>query len=349
MSDTTLFGKTPEALATVADEFNRPPFVARQLADWLYVKQVDSIEKMTNLPKALRTALAERYAMGRTSFTAVTESADGVRKYLFPAPDGHTVESAWIPDKERSTLCVSTQTGCRRACRFCATGRAGFHGNLTAGDILNQLASLPERDRVTNMVFMGMGEPLDNVDATLDAVHILTSEHGYAWSPSRITVSTVGILPALDRLLAEARCHVAWSLHTPFADERAALMPVERKYPMHQILETLRRAGAFGGQRRLMIEITLLRGINDSERHARETARILRGLQCRVNLIPFNPSPGIPFEPSSRATLEAYQTTLKDAGWVTTIRQSRGADIAAACGLLAQIDRGDQPEKSRCP
>lgn len=333
-----LFGRTPEELSALAAEFGLPAFAARQLAEWLYVKQVDSLDRMTNLSRATRTALAERYAVGRDPFSEVAESADGVKKYLFPIPGGHAVESAWIPDGERSTLCLSTQVGCRRACRFCATGLAGFRGNLSAGQILNQLTSLPERDRVKNLVFMGMGEPLDNIDATLAAARILTSDRGYAWSPSRITVSTVGILPALDRLLREVRCHVAWSLHTPFPDERAALVPAERSHPMRGVLDTLRRSDAFGGQRRLMIEIAPLRGVTDSARHARETARILRGLRCRVNLIPFNAAPGLPFEPSDRVALEAYQNILKAAGWMTTIRRSRGGDIAAACGMLARTN-----------
>ncbi|MDZ4200511.1 MAG: 23S rRNA (adenine(2503)-C(2))-methyltransferase RlmN [Kiritimatiellia bacterium] len=348
-----LFGMTLDELAAETAALGLPAFAARQMTDWLYAKNAASIEEMTNLPKAARTALAETFEIGRTPPAGRMQSADGVRKYLFPVDAGRAVETAWIPDRDRATLCVSTQIGCCRACRFCATGRMGLRGNLSGGQILNQLASLPDPETVTNLVFMGIGEPLDNPEATLAAVRILTAPWGYAWSPSRISVSTVGILPALERLLAESRCHVAWSLHSPFPDERATLMPVERQYPMLTVLEVLRQSAAFEGQRRLMIEITLLRGINDSLQHARETERLLRGLRCRVNLIPFNPTPDLPFEASGRDTLEAYQDVLIRAGRRTTIRNSRGADIFAACGLLAtarpERGEGDVPKSGEAP
>ena len=343
MTPRALFGLTLDELSIIAAELGLPTFAARQMADWLYAKRASSIEDMTNLPREARVQLASAYEIGRITPLTVEESADGTRKYLFPVGQGRAVETAWIPDKARVTLCVSTQIGCRWACQFCATGRSPFGGNLSAGEILSQMAGPSAGGRITNLVFMGMGEPLDSPEATLAAVRILTSAWGYGWSPSRVTVSTVGVLPGLKQLLEQARCHVALSLHSPFPDERARLMPAEKAYPLVSVLEVLRRSDAFGGQRRLMIEIVLLRGVNDSVRHAKETARLLQGLPCRVNLISYNPAPGLPFEASDRSTMEAYQSFLKSTGRVTTIRVSRGGDIAAACGLLARTRPDSKP------
>lgn len=259
---------------------------------------------------------------------------DGTKKYLYRTADGHYVESAYIPDGDRATLCVSSQAGCRMGCRFCMTGRQGLRGQLTSGDILNQMASLPERGRLTNMVYMGMGEPLDNPDQVLRSLEILTAEWGYGWSPTRITVSTAGVVPGLRRLLDESRVHVAVSLHNPFSEQRAEIMPVERAFPVRDVVSLLRRYD-FGGQRRVSFEYIVLAGMNDSPAHVKELARLLDGLKCRINLIRFHKIPGSPYFSPDDRRMEAFRDALSRKGIVTTVRASRGEDIQAACGLLS--------------
>ena len=261
-------------------------------------------------------------------------SRDGTKKYLYRTADGHYVESAYIPDGDRATLCVSSQAGCRMGCRFCMTGRQGLRGQLTSGDILNQMASLPERGRLTNMVYMGMGEPLDNPDQVLRSLEILTAEWGYGWSPTRITVSTAGVVPGLRRLLDESRVHVAVSLHNPFSEQRAEIMPVERAFPVRDVVSLLRRYD-FGGQRRVSFEYIVLAGMNDSPAHVKELARLLDGLKCRINLIRFHKIPGSPYFSPDDRRMEAFRDALSRKGIVTTVRASRGEDIQAACGLLS--------------
>jgi len=329
-----LLGQTLEELRALAAPLGLPPYAARQMADWLYAKHADSVAAMTNLPRRAREALAAEYEIGRRPPVRRAASSDGTLKYLFPAGEGRFVETAVIPDGARATLCLSTQVGCRRACRFCATGKQGFHGNLTAGEILNQYAALPERGRITNIVYMGMGEPLDNVEAVLRSVEVFTAPWGYALSPSRVTVSTVGIRPALARLIAESRCHIAISLHSPFPEERRRLAPAEAAHPIAETLAEL-RAARIGGQRRIMIEYIPFAGLNDTPRHAAALAALLRGLRCRINLIPFNAVSDAGLAPSDRPRIEAFQAELRRRGFVATIRASRGADIEAACGLLS--------------
>jgi len=329
-----LFGKTLVELKAVAGGIGLPAYAARQLADWLYRKGATSVDRMTNLPRAARQALAEAYELERREPTRVTESSDGTRKYLFPAASGGFVEAAWIPEEERSTLCLSVQVGCKMGCLFCMTGKQGFQGHLGSGEILNQFASLPERDRITNIVYMGMGEPLDNLDQVLSSLDVLCSSYGYGLSPTRITVSTVGIIPAMREFLARSRCHLAVSLHSPFEEERRRLMPVEHVYPLREVLAVLREE-AVRGQRRISFEYILWDGVNDTPGHARELARLLEGIRCRVNLIPFHPIPGTPLRPSPRESMERFEMDLRRRGITTTIRQSRGQDIAAACGMLS--------------
>lgn len=329
-----LLGMTLTELAAVAERRGLPPYAAKQIAHWLYVRHAESVEGMTNLPRAARAALAAEFEIGRRAPLRRAVSSDGTLKYLFPAGDNRCVESAVIPDGARATLCLSTQIGCRRACRFCATGRQGFHGNLTAAEILNQYASLPERDAVTNIVYMGMGEPLDNPEATLRSLEVFTASWGYALSPTRLTVSTVGIRPALGRLIRESRCHIAISLHSPFAEERRRWVPAEALHPIAEVIADL-RAARIGGQRRIMIEYIPFAGLNDTPRHAAALAALLRGLRCRINLIPFNAVPAAKLTPTDGARMEAFQSELRRRGLFVTIRKSRGADIAAACGLLA--------------
>ena len=330
----SLYGKTPDQLAALCGELGMPRFAARQIARWLYVRHTEDPLLMTDIAAAHRQRLAERFAPAFNAPERVTESADGTKKYLFRIPGGHAVESAYIPDGERATLCVSSQAGCRMGCKFCATGRQGLQHSLTAAEILNQIVSLPERDTLTNVVFMGMGEPLDNTDNVLRALDILTAEWGFGWSPTRITLSTAGVVPELRRLLDSTKVHLAVSLHNPFHEERAAIMPVERAWPVAEVAAILRRYD-FTHQRRVSFEYIVMSGLNDSPRHIRELCRLLDGIKCRINLIRFHKIPGSPYFSPDDAAMVRLRDTLTAKGIQTTIRASRGEDIQAACGLLS--------------
>ena len=330
----TLMGMSLAELRQVAKVLGMPAFTGGQMADWLYRRHVGSIEEMTNISKANRARLAEQYDIGLMPPTDCQRSVDGTVKYLFPTSNGREVETVYIPDGDRATLCVSSQVGCKMHCLFCQTGRQGFEGNLTAGDILNQIYALPERDTLTNIVFMGQGEPMDNLDAVLRATEILTAPYAWAWSPKRITVSSVGIRGKLRRFLDESECHVAISLHTPIAEQRAQLMPAERGYPISEVVDLLRQYD-FSHQRRLSFEYTVFGGVNDTERHARETVRLLRGLECRINLIRFHQIPDSDLRGADEQKMEWLRDYLTSHGIFTTIRASRGQDIYAACGLLS--------------
>ncbi len=335
MTDTEpLLGKTLEELKEVAAHVGLPSFAGKQMAEWLYNRQVTDIGEMTNISLKGRERLAQEYCIGAMAPLDSQRSSDGTVKYLFPTLSGRHVESVFIPDHDRGTLCVSCQVGCKMACRFCMTGRQGFQGSLTATDILNQIYALPERARLTNIVFMGQGEPMDNLDAVLKATEILTAPYGYQWSPRRITVSTVGLRKGLKRFLDESKCHLAISMHTPFADERAELIPAERAYPLSEMLELLRQYD-WTGQRRLSFEYTVMSNHNDSPRHARELVRLLGQLECRVNLIRCHEIPDSPYQPASEDIMQWLAQYLNRHGVVTTIRASRGQDILAACGLLS--------------
>ena len=330
-----LIGLTLEGLKNVARQCGMPSFAAGQMARWLYEKRVTSIDQMTDLSKKARERLvSEGYTIGREEPLTATRSTDGTVKYLFRGAPGRDVECVFIPDKERGTLCVSSQAGCKMNCSFCMTGRQGFHGNLSAAQIINQILSVPESGELTNIVFMGMGEPLDNLVPVLQTIEILTSKWGLAWSPKRITVSTIGKLNELRRLLSDTKVHVAISIHSPYPQERASLMPVENAFHIRDVISLLRDYD-FSHQRRLSFEYTMFRGVNDSQRHCRELARILRGLDCRVNLIRFHAIPGSDLLPSPAERMEQFRDTLNAEGITATIRASRGEDIMAACGMLA--------------
>ena len=329
-----LYGKNPAELAALCAETGLPRFAARQLARWLYVKHIEDPMLMTDIPAARRALLAERFRQVLTPPERVTESADGTKKYLFRTQQGAYIESAYIPDGDRATLCISSQAGCRMGCRFCATGRQGLQHSLSTNEILNQIGSLPERERLTNVVFMGMGEPLDNLDNLLPALEVLTSAWGFGWSPTRITVSTAGVASRLERFLEATQVHLAVSLHNPFPHERAEIMPVEKAWPIREVVEILRRYD-FTHQRRVSFEYIVMSGLNDSPRHIRELCRLLDGIKCRINLIRFHKIPGSPyFSPDDRAMI-AFRDALTAKGIHTTIRTSRGEDIQAACGLLS--------------
>ena len=330
----SLYGKTPDQLAALCGELGMPRFAARQIARWLYVRHTEDPLLMTDIAAAHRQRLAERFAPAFNAPERVTESADGTKKYLFRIPGGHAVESAYIPDGERATLCVSSQAGCRMGCKFCATGRQGLQRSLTAAEILNQIVSLPERDKLTNIVFMGMGEPLDNTGEVLRALEILTAEWGFGWSPTRITLSTAGVVPELRRFLDATKVHLAVSLHNPFHEERAEIMPVERAWPVTEVAAILREYD-FTHQRRVSFEYIVMSGLNDLPRHIRELTRLLNGIKCRINLIRFHKIPDSPYFSPDDAAMIRFRDALTARGIQTTIRASRGEDIQAACGLLS--------------
>ncbi len=338
MEKQPLFGKTLKELQEIAAVEGLPRYAAQQLARWLYEKRVDSLEAMTNLSKEARRRLAEKYVVGLAAPLSEQVSADGTKKYLFSAGTGRYIETAYIPERDRHTLCLSTQVGCKMGCLFCMTGRQGFHGQLTAGEILNQVASVPEGPSLTNIVYMGMGEPLDNLEAVLKSLEILTAPWGFAWSPRRITVSTIGLMPAMKTFLEHSQAHLAISLHSPFDKEREELMPIQRKHPIREILDFVRQYD-WHGQRRISFEYILFKDLNDTPAHVKELARLLNGLKCRINLIRFHTIPGSDLHSPSTREVEAFRDRLKAKGIMTTIRRSRGQDIDAACGLLSTVER----------
>ena len=329
-----LFGKTLDELRELAMKEGLPKFTAKQLADWLYKKDITSIEQMSNLSKEARKKLSEKYDFGLTPHTTVRESADGTKKYLFPAGAGNFIEAAYIPEKARATLCVSSQVGCKMGCLFCATGKQGFQGQLSSNQILNQIRSLPEREMLTNIVFMGMGEPFDNLENVLKAVRILTEPWGFEMAPRRVTVSTIGIVPGMKRFLEESKAHLAVSLHSPFEEERKKIMPIESVYSLPQVMQAIKET-EWGRQRRVSFEYIMFKNFNDQPRHVKGLVKLLHGLKCRINLLRFHPIPATPLESSSNETIESFRDALKEKGITTTIRTSRGQDIEAACGLLS--------------
>ena len=335
-----LMGMTLDDLKVVAAELGMPKFTASQMAKWIYEQHVRDIEEMTNISKANREKMKEHYEIGVMEPIDCQKSKDGTMKYLFPVrtcesgTSGKFVETVYIPDHDRATLCVSCQVGCKMNCLFCQTGKQGFDGNLTAADILNQIYALPERDTLTNIVFMGQGEPMDNLDNVLRATEILTADYGYAWSPRRITVSSVGIKHKLKRFLDESECHVAISMHSPLPEQRQALMPAERQMSIEETVALLRQYD-FTHQRRCSFEYICFGGLNDTPVYAREIIRLLQGLECRVNLIRFHEIPEVDLPGSDEKRMEALRDYLTAHGVFTTIRASRGQDIFAACGLLS--------------
>lgn len=386
----TLLGKTLEELKEIALELSLPAFTAKQIADWLYKKRVTSIDKMTNLSKSARERLSKEFVIGIDQTLQVVTSQDGTKKYLFKpqstaeqqstagqqstakqqstagrqsaaeqqstaVPQGcasGSIESVIIPDNERKTICVSSQVGCKMACSFCMTGRQGFHGNLSVASILSQFIAVEESQELTNAVFMGMGEPLDNLENVMRAIEVLTADWGFAWSPKRITLSTIGVTTQLGGrgivwkgveyknvnplkfFLDNCKVHLAVSLHNPFFEERLALMPAEKSFPLEKTLKLIREYD-FTGQRRVSFEYTMFNKVNDSKRHADRLAQLLRGLECRVNLIRFHSIPDSPLESSPMQVIEHFRERLQASGITATIRASRGEDILAACGMLS--------------
>lgn len=343
MAKIPLLGKTLSELGEIVKDLGMPKFSAGQIAGWLYDKKVATIDEMTNLSQKNRERLKETYEVGASSPVHEMRSADGTVKYLFRTPEGNYIESVYIPDGERATLCVSSQVGCKMNCMFCMTGKQGFSADLTAAQILNQIYSLPERDTLTNVVFMGMGEPMDNLDEVLRALEILTADYGYKWSPKRITVSTVGLRKGFERFLRESNCHLAVSLHSPFPAQRRTLMPAEKAFSITEMVEILHRYD-FSKQRRLSFEYIVFKGVNDSLIYAKELVRLLRGLECRMNLIRFHAIPGVDLEGTDMDSMIAFRDYLTRHGLFATIRASRGEDIFAACGMLSTARQQTEKE-----
>ena len=339
-----LLGLTTAELKQVAKELGMPAFTGKQMSQWLYEKHGKSIDEMTNLSNGNRERLSESYCVGAMEPIDCQRSVDGTVKYLFPVrcsdvsdnslPTQKFVETVFIPDGERATLCVSCQEGCKMNCLFCQTGKQGFEGQLTAADILNQIYALPESELLTNIVFMGQGEPMDNLDNVLKVTQILTDEEGYAWSPKRITVSSVGVKNKLKRFLDESQCHVAISMHSPLHEQRLQLMPAEKAMPIEDTVALLKQYD-FSHQRRCSFEYICFAGLNDTLEHGREIVKLVKGLECRINLIRFHEIPGVDLPGADEQRMQQLRDYLTSHGVFTTIRASRGQDIFAACGLLS--------------
>lgn len=340
---TSLLGKTLYELQQITANLGMPKFAAKQIASWLYDKKVFSIDEMTNLSLNFRNALKQSYEVGASLPVEEMRSVDGTVKYLFRTPTNDFIEAVYIPDKDRATLCVSSQVGCKMNCKFCMTGKQGFTANLTANQILNQIFSIPERNTLTNLVFMGMGEPFDNLDEVLKVLEILTSDYGYKWSPKRITVSSVGLKKGLERFLKESDCHLAISMHTPIPVQRKELMPAEKAFSITEIVEVLKRYD-FTKQRRLSFEYIMFKGVNDSLVYAKEIVRLLKGIECRMNLIRFHAIPNVDLEGTNMEHMIAFRDYLTQHGVFATIRASRGEDIFAACGMLSTAKQQEEKE-----
>ena len=333
-----LYGKNPTEIENICSELGMPRFAAKQILRWLYKRHTELPQQMTDIAQKFRDLLSEKFAPVLSAPIKCSTSKDGTKKYLFRTLQGQYIESAYIPDQDRATLCVSSQAGCRMGCRFCATGRQGLQHSLSAAEILNQIVSLPERDKLTNIVFMGMGEPLDNTDEVMRALEILTADWGFGWSPTRITLSTSGVVPNLRRFLNETKVHLAVSLHNPFHEERAEIMPIEKAWHISEVCDILREYD-FTHQRRVSFEYIVLSGMNDSPRHIKELCRLLDGIKCRINLIRFHKIPDSPYFSPDMDKILRFRDTLTAKGIQTTLRASRGEDIQAACGLLSTEEK----------
>ncbi|MDR2511375.1 MAG: 23S rRNA (adenine(2503)-C(2))-methyltransferase RlmN [Bacteroidales bacterium] len=349
-SKTNIFGLTLSDLQKFCLDKQLPKFVSKQICEWLYAKNANNFAQMSNISLKIRELLSENFEILKAMPVENQTSSDGTIKYLFANLNVGThltddfvtktdtknakYETVYMPATDRHTLCISSQIGCRMACSFCATGKMGFKGNLTTAEILSQLVSIPERGKITNFVFMGMGEPMDNLNEVLKTLEILTSDWGYKFSPRRITVSTIGIIPEMERFINESECHLAVSMHSPFDFERQKLMPIQKKHPITDVVAVLKKYD-WSHQRRLSFEYILFPEINDNYRHIDEIAKLLKGLFCRVNVIKFHPNNERDFKEATQENLDDFRDKLNDRGIIATVRKSRGEDIMASCGLLA--------------
>lgn len=344
MSKQPLLGMTLTELQDITRNLGMPKFTAKQIATWIYEKKVSSINEMTNLSLKQREKLDAEFEIGASAPVESMHSVDGTIKYLFQVSKKDFVEAVYIPDDDRATLCVSSQVGCKMNCKFCMTGKQGFSANLSANQIINQIYSIPESAKLTNIVMMGMGEPLDNLDEVLKALEIMTSDYGFKWSPKRITVSSVGLKKGLRQFLEKSHCHLAISIHSPVPAQRADLMPAEKAFPITEIVELLRKYD-FSKQRRLSFEYIVFNGVNDSLLYAKELIKLLRGLDCRVNLIRFHAIPNVDLDGADMETMTKFRDYLTSHGVFTTIRSSRGEDIFAACGMLSTAKKQEKNDE----
>ncbi len=339
---------TPAALRLWLAERGFPAYRATQILSWVYRRRAPSFAAMNNLPQGLRDALAAGFALPALTPTVVAHSNDDTRKLLFQLDEGAAIEAVLIPDPPRLTLCISSQAGCGMACAFCATARLGLLRNLSATEIVGQVlaaqAQLRPNERISNIVFMGMGEPLANYDAVVQAIEILGAEWGVGLSARRITVSTVGLVPAMQRLVGDTNVNLAVSLSATTDAQRDPLMPVNRRYPLATLM-AMCRSLPIPQRRRITFEYVMLAGVNDSPEDATRLARLLRGIRSKVNLIPFNTFPDAGFACSSEATVQRFQERVLAAGLNATIRRSRGRDIQAACGQLALSGAAEVPRR----
>ena len=326
-----------EELKELDREFGKEDYRARQIIHWLYQRRVDSFQEMTSLPKGLRCLLEEKSQMVHLDLAAAEISIDGAQKFLFLLEDGESIESVLIPDKRRLTLCVSTQVGCSLGCRFCLTCQRPFSRNLSASEIVGQVVAVQdtlETKRITNVVFMGMGEPLVNLDNTLKALEIMSYDDGLRFSRRKLTVSTAGIVPGITRLgQSTRRCRLAISLNATDDATRGFLMPINHHYPLEDLLEACRRF-PLDLRERITFEYVLIRGVNDSDQDAKRLPRLLHGIRAKVNLIPYNACEHLPFERPADERVHAFQSLLQENRMTAIIRRSRGSDISAACGQL---------------
>jgi 23S rRNA (adenine2503-C2)-methyltransferase len=350
---TDLRNLTQEEIVQYVEDLGQPPFRGRQIMSWLYRPGITEFSQMTDLAKKFRILLTENARIYRFTDPIIQRSKDGTVKFGFPLEDGKIIESVLIPEPDRNTLCVSSQVGCAMNCSFCLTATMGFSRNLNPSEIVNQVVAVGEflrnepkgkligPDRVTNIVFMGMGEPLNNLDNLIKSISILTEQRGLDMTSRRITVSTCGIVPKMERLGLETDVNLAISLHAVNDKTRDLLMPVNDRYTLADLLEAC-RTYPMAKRKRIMFEYILLKGINDSDEDARELAMILRDIPCKINLLPYNESPEISYKSPSRNRLYAFQKIVRDSGYSVFIRSSRGEDISAACGQLAKQKKGEQ-------
>ena len=342
-----LVGMNLRELREVTARLGMPRFTATQLAKWIYDKRVATFDEMLNISKANRDRLAAEYCIGLEPPKGSVKSEDGTIKYLFDAGNNQAVEAVYIPEDDRATLCISSQKGCRMNCYFCMTGRQGYHGDLTAHQIINQVLSVPNAEKITNVVFMGMGEPLDNLDNVLRAIEIMTEPWGLAWSPKRITVSTVGKKPELKILCEQTSVHIAVSVHTAVPHERESLMPLEKIYHIADVMEMLGKYD-FAHQRRLSVEYIMWQWLNDDIQHAEALREIIPNEHVRVNLIRYHMIPEVQkLLTSSDERMTYFRDYLNSRGITCTIRRSRGEDIQAACGMLAGKVKTQERNKTK--
>ena len=331
MIKTSLCGLTADEIMHLAGSDQSH---AIAIANCLYKKRIDDISLFTGISKRIKEELSNKSYPGLYKHLAANKSADGTIKYLFRNEQGQEFETVYLPDNKRNTVCVSSQSGCRMGCPFCVTGRYGFRGNLSVQDIINQIISLPESGSITHVVFMGMGEPMDNIDNVLKACKILSAEWGLAISPRNITVSTVGIISGIKTFLAHSKCNLAMSLYSPFPEERNNVVPAEKKYPAGEIIDIMKNHQS-GKRQRMSIAYVMIRGINDTDRHLEALTKLLEKSNIRINLLPYNSIPGDTNTSSSPERMQHFKHELVISGISASIRKSRGTDVSAACGLLA--------------